>query len=56
MIKLGALGDVIRTPCILPELRRQYPAAQITWVSLPNGCRMLSGHPQIDRLLPFDAH
>ena len=55
VIKLGALGDVIRTLCILPELRRQYPKAHITWVSKPNGCRMLTGHAMIDRLMPFDA-
>lgn len=54
VIKLGALGDVIRTLCILPEIRRQYPAAHITWVTLPNGRRMIQDHPQIDRVLAFD--
>jgi len=55
IIKLGALGDVIRTLCILPKLRQQSPEAHITWVSMPNGCRMLNGHRMIDRLMPFDA-
>lgn len=55
VIKIGALGDVIRTLCVLPYLRQRYPDAHITWVSKPNGCRMLSGHEMIDRLLPFDA-
>ncbi|MCX5659844.1 MAG: glycosyltransferase family 9 protein [Planctomycetota bacterium] len=55
VIKLGALGDVVRTLCILPELRRRYPNAQVTWVSLTNGVRMLQGQPGIDRVLPFDA-
>lgn len=55
VIKLGALGDVVRTLCILPELRRQYPEAQITWVTKPNGQRLLAKHPMIDRLLVFDA-
>lgn len=54
IIKLGALGDVIRTLCLLPELRRLYPAAQITWVSKPAGCRMIANHPMIDRVLVFD--
>ncbi len=53
IIKLGALGDVIRTLCILPALRAAYPDAQITWISLPNGCRMIADHPLIDRVLPF---
>ncbi len=55
IIKLGALGDVVRTLCILPELRRRYPDAHITWVSLPNGCRMIGEHPMIDRVVTFDA-
>lgn len=54
VIKLGALGDVIRTLCILPEMRRQYPDAQITWVSMDNGCRMIANHPQIDRVVAFN--
>lgn len=54
IIKLGALGDVIRTLCLLPELRRRYPGAHVTWVTLPNGCRMLAGHPWIDRVMAFE--
>lgn len=53
IIKLGALGDVIRTLCILPELRRHYAEAHITWVSLPSGRRMIQGHPMIDRVVEF---
>jgi ADP-heptose:LPS heptosyltransferase len=55
VIKLGALGDVIRTLCILPELRERFPNAHVTWVSKPNGCRMIAGHPMLDRVMPFDA-
>ena len=55
VIKLGALGDVIRTLCILPQLRQLYPKSQITWVTLPNASGMLEGHPLIDRLLTFDS-
>ena len=55
IIKLGALGDVIRTLCILPSLHERYGDAHITWVSKANGCRMIAGHPQIDRVLEFDA-
>lgn len=55
IIKIGALGDVIRTLCILPELLRTHPGAHVTWVSAPSGCRMIAGHPMIHRLLPLDA-
>jgi len=55
IIKLGALGDVVRTACLLPTLKELYPDSHITWVSKPNGVRILRGHPQIDRLMAFDA-
>lgn len=55
IIKLGALGDVIRTTSILPAVREQWPGCQVTWVTRPNGVRMLKNHPLIDRLAPFDS-
>lgn len=55
IIKLGALGDVIRTAAILPGLKEAWPISHITWVSRPSGVRALAHHPLLDRLLPFDA-
>lgn len=55
LIKLAALGDVIRTAALLPGLRRAFATSHITWVTRPEGVRMLKNHPLIDRLLPFDA-
>ena len=55
IIKLAALGDVIRTAALLPGLKEVWPASHITWVTRPNAARMLANHPLIDRLLPFDA-
>lgn len=55
IIKLAALGDVIRTAAILPGLKERWPTSHITWVTRPSGVRMLANHPLIDRLLPFDA-
>lgn len=55
VIKLGALGDVVRTAAILPAIKQRYPNSEITWVSRPNGVRILRNNPAIDRLLPFDA-
>ncbi len=55
VVKLGALGDVIRTLCILPSLKEQYPNSQITWVTRPNAARMIQNHHQIERVVNFDA-
>ncbi|MFH1746359.1 MAG: glycosyltransferase family 9 protein [Planctomycetota bacterium] len=55
IIKLAALGDVIRTAAVLPGLKQAWPQSHITWVTRPSGVRMLANHPSIDRLLPFDT-
>lgn len=33
IIKLDAVGDVLRTTCLLPGLREKYPDAEIVWVT-----------------------
>lgn len=55
LIKLGALGDVIRTEALLPGLKDAYPESHITWVSKISGCRILANNPLIDRLLEYNA-
>lgn len=55
IIKLGALGDVVRTTCLLPTLKMQYPVSHITWVSTNQGVSVLSGHPLIDCLVPVGS-
>ena len=50
IIKLGALGDVIRTTPILERLRADYPAALIYWLTLVPEILPAS----VDRKLPFD--
>ncbi len=54
IIKIGALGDVIRTLCILPKLNREFPGAHITWVTKPSAARMIDGHAMIHRVLEFN--
>ncbi len=54
ILKLAALGDVLRTTPLLRGLRRRYPTSYITWVTEPNVLPMLKGIDFIDRLLPYD--
>lgn len=54
VVKIGALGDVIRTLSILPALAERFPKGQITWVTSAAACRMLVGHPLIHRLIAFE--
>ena len=55
VVKIGALGDVIRTLCILPEIRRRYPNGQVTWVTSKAAAGFIGNHPMIDRVVVLDA-
>ncbi len=55
IIKLAAMGDVLRTTPLLRGLRRAYPDCHITWVTEPNVVPMLRGIAEIDRLIPYSC-
>lgn len=54
IIKLGAMGDVLRTKAILPALKREHPASWIVWITDP-GSESLVRDPLVDEILPFTA-
>jgi ADP-heptose:LPS heptosyltransferase len=54
IIKLAAIGDVLRTTPLLSGLKRTYPQSHITWVVDKEAYPLLKYTPLIDRLLPFD--
>jgi heptosyltransferase-2 len=54
IIKLAALGDVLRTTPLLRGLKNAHPGCHITWLTEPNVVPMLKGISEIDRLLPYD--
>ncbi len=51
IIKLGAMGDVVRTACLLPALRDAFPVCHITWITAPESREILECAPGIDRRL-----
>jgi ADP-heptose:LPS heptosyltransferase len=51
IVKLSAIGDVIHTLPALAALRRCYPDADITWVVEEAAADLLTGHPDLDRVL-----
>jgi ADP-heptose:LPS heptosyltransferase len=51
IIKLDALGDVLRTTCILPALLKKYPDSQITWITKTKAINLLKSNQYIDRIL-----
>lgn len=53
IIRLGAIGDVVRTLPALRALRQTYPSAYIAWVVEDSASDLLSGHPDLDRIFVF---
>ena len=51
IIKLGALGDVVRTTPILEGIKEKYPDSAITWIT-KQGCKeILENNININKLL-----
>ena len=53
VIKLAAMGDVLRTTPLLRGLKHSYAGCHITWLTEASVVPMLNGIPEIDRLLPY---
>jgi lipopolysaccharide heptosyltransferase I len=53
VIRLSALGDVIRTLPLLPPLKARYPAARIAWLCEPANRPVLDRQPLLDEILEF---
>jgi heptosyltransferase-2 len=56
VIKLGAMGDVLRTTSCLAPLRERYPRSHITWVTRSNAVPLVAGNRWVDRVLSVDEH
>lgn len=54
LIKLGAMGDVLRTTPLLAALKKKYPCSFITWLTRQESRPLLEGNPLIDRILVHD--
>jgi len=53
VIRLGAVGDVLRTLPAVAELRRLYPDAELTWLVEPAAADAAALSPAVDRVLVF---
>ncbi|MDR3113598.1 MAG: glycosyltransferase family 9 protein [Endomicrobium sp.] len=55
IIKLGAMGDVLRTTFILEGLKELYPESRISWIVGKNNAAVLEGNNLIDEIIPNDG-
>ncbi len=53
VIRLGAVGDVVRTLPAVSILRRAWPAARLSWLVEPAAQSAVEGQPWVDEVLVF---
>ena len=53
MVRLGAVGDVVRTLPAAAGLRAQWPKAYLAWLVEPASASVLRGQPWLDEVLVF---
>lgn len=50
IVKLDAVGDVLRTTSILPSLKEKYPESNITWITKERSYEVLKDNEMIDEI------
>lgn len=53
MIRLGAVGDVVRTFPAVSALRAAYPGSYIAWLVEPASASIIEGQPWVDEVILF---
>jgi heptosyltransferase-2 len=53
IIKLDAMGDVLRTTALLPALAEAHPGAAITWVTRPESKPLLEKNPYLTEVVAY---
>jgi lipopolysaccharide heptosyltransferase I len=53
LIRLGAVGDVLRTLPALHMIRTRFPRLHLAWIVEDLALDLLSGHPEIDEVIRF---
>lgn len=54
VIKLDAIGDVLRTTCILHSIKRNFPDSRITWLTKANAADIFIGNGLVDEVLSVE--
>jgi heptosyltransferase-2 len=53
IIKLDAMGDVLRTTALLPPLAKEHPTASIAWITRPESRPLLERNPYISEIISY---
>ncbi|HEY1308742.1 MAG TPA: glycosyltransferase family 9 protein [Vicinamibacterales bacterium] len=55
IVKLDAMGDVLRSTALLPPLAEAHPHAAITWITRKESVPLLKGNPYVSEVLELGA-
>ena len=55
IIKLDAMGDVLRTTSLLPVIAKVWPQRRISWITRPESVPLLENNPYLARVVPYGA-
>jgi len=55
VIKLDAMGDVLRTTCLLPVIAKAWPGIRITWITRYESIPLLENNPYIMEVVPYNT-
>lgn len=50
IVKLDAIGDVLRTTCILKSIKQKYPRSSITWLTKRAATPLLENNSYVDQI------
>jgi heptosyltransferase-2 len=54
IIKLDAMGDVLRSTCIIPKIKERFTSSYLTWITRPESMELLASNPDIDETLNYN--
>ena len=55
IIKLDAMGDVLRTTALLPALKAAHPGAAIVWITRAESIPLLENNPYLSEVIAYGA-
>ena len=55
VIKLRAVGDVLLSTVVTPNIRRAFPGVRVDFLTEPPSVDILRGNPFIDETIVFDS-
>jgi ADP-heptose:LPS heptosyltransferase len=53
IIKLDAIGDVLRTSCITPKIKEQFPGSYLVWLTREDAADLVRANPDVDEVWTY---